>query len=137
MDDCWFATGDGAALGRGTIRQLILSIQNDSEAPDAFRIIGVSTILTNSFTVTYRRLWQPALDITSQVNSLALTTHTLTPGEIFYFRVYIDVPVSNSADDLYGAVLQIASLADGTKTDAVRFSDSHLTPICRRALVGR
>lgn len=123
-DDIYNTTAVGQTVNAltkvGKTRQIVLSIQNDGEYSSSYRVslASVNGNLSN-FTATYMTGWVSPSDITFAIQTANFTTPSLAPGQVYYFRVYVDVLNTASPGQYTGATLNVTEAAYSYQNDRV------------------
>jgi hypothetical protein len=100
---------------RGTRRQIIVTIQNDSTQPDTITVaFGKQVSYPDpNFHLSMFYNWMPPIEVTGAL------APTLGPGQVFYLRVYVRVPVDAPVGGLNILTFQGISGRDFSFTDTV------------------
>jgi hypothetical protein len=110
----------GGVNAIGTTRQYVLSVQNDGNVPDQFRIKVASWTGNGTFTIQYFVGW-PGQNVTGEMffnDPGPLTTPTLAPGQVYYFRVYV-WPLATSGDGYVSQTVLAESVTGSGNEDTV------------------
>jgi len=104
----------------GTTRQIVVSIQNDGTVNDSFTL-SFSAFAGNftDFTPVYTVGWLAPQDITFSIHTASFTTPTLTPGQVFYARVYVHVAGTANPGLFRQDTLNVQSTGNTSKNDRV------------------
>jgi len=110
------------AKARGATVTFGISIQNDGSGTDSFRLSATGTA-SSMYTVTYFR---GTTDITAAVVAGTYTTPSLAPGATYLVTAKVKVNQSATKGSSTTRLVTVASVADGTKQDAVMFTGKRL-----------
>ena len=106
-----------ANKGVGTSVSFYVSIQNDGNANDTFKL-ALSGAATTMYSVRY---YHGTTEITAAVVAGTYQTPSVAPGASYTVKAVVKVKSTATAGSSVSRLLTITSVANGTKQDAVKF----------------